>query len=92
MFFCNSCAEKKGWDHLIAKSRGSCEICGEHAACNDIPSKYLQSSLPESEDLGKVYGISMTITSLDGDLLEGVKVTYGNFTGVSDKNGRVILT
>ena len=45
----------------------------------------------DSEDLGEVTGISMTLTTKDGDPLEGVKVTYGPFTGTSDKNGKVVL-
>jgi len=42
MFYCQDCAEEKGWPtDTMVKSRGKCEICGELAICEDVPSKFL---------------------------------------------------
>ncbi len=47
MFYCDKCADKKGWPKdTLMKSSGSCEICNKRAVCNDLPSKYLP---PEKE-------------------------------------------
>jgi len=41
MFYCNECAEKKGYPITIGRSQGCCEFCGRHANCNDMPSSKL---------------------------------------------------
>lgn len=42
MFYCNKCADKKGWPKSsLFSSFGACEICGKVSECNDAPSKYL---------------------------------------------------
>lgn len=41
MFFCNECANKKGWPQSFSRSRGRCEVCGEIADCNEVPSSEL---------------------------------------------------
>ncbi len=92
MFFCDICRMRNGWDESACKSKGLCEVCGREDICNDTPIKFLEGrGKPIFEDLGKISSISMTLTTLDGDPLEGVKVTSDKFSGVSDKNGRVIL-
>ena len=44
MFFCNKCAEENGWNESLCKSYGPCEMCGESALCNDVPSSCLPIS------------------------------------------------
>lgn len=41
MFYCNTCAKRKQWPESWSKSRGCCEVCGNTAICNDIPSSQL---------------------------------------------------
>ena len=41
MFYCNKCAEKKGYPITIGRSQGTCELCGSKASCNDMPSSKL---------------------------------------------------
>lgn len=48
MFYCNKCAEERGYPESIGKSRGKCEICGEITDCNDVPSNFLPP-LPKPE-------------------------------------------
>lgn len=36
MFYCDKCAEKRGWVTSIAKSHGKCEVCEKIAFCNDV--------------------------------------------------------
>lgn len=53
MFYCNTCGGEKKWPiDTLFKSRGTCEICGEVADCNDVPSKYLPVPTPTVK-LGK---------------------------------------
>jgi hypothetical protein len=47
MFFCEKCREKNDWPDSIMKSFGKCEVCGEHASCNDVPSRALPNHRPE---------------------------------------------
>ena len=47
MFFCPPCAEKNHWPESMSRSRGRCEVCGHHADCYDVPSKYLPPPPPE---------------------------------------------
>lgn len=46
MFYCDECRRKANWPESIFKSRGPCEVCGNMAICNDVPTKYL----PEREE------------------------------------------
>lgn len=41
MFFCEECRAKNKWPEGFMKSQGPCEICGEVAICNHIPSRHL---------------------------------------------------
>lgn len=41
MFYCDTCRKKHEWPTSMSKSRGSCEVCGENAVCNDLPSSRL---------------------------------------------------
>ncbi len=43
MFYCDKCGVDRGWPESFGKSRGPCELCGEHGVCNDRPS----STLPD---------------------------------------------
>lgn len=39
MFYCNKCADKKGWPkNTISGSYGPCECCGRVSECDDVPS------------------------------------------------------
>jgi hypothetical protein len=50
MFFCEPCRDKNEWPASIMKSTGTCEMCGEHAICHDIPSSALPRPI-QSEPL-----------------------------------------
>lgn len=41
MFYCNPCAEEKGWPKSFVISNGKCEVCEKYAMCNDVPSSQL---------------------------------------------------
>lgn len=42
MFYCAPCATKNGWpDYGARASYGRCEVCGNTAGCNDVPSSCL---------------------------------------------------
>lgn len=41
MFFCEPCRKENQWPESIAMSHGECEICGNVADCNDVPSSVL---------------------------------------------------
>lgn len=47
MFYCQLCAMDNGWPESLAKSFGSCEVCGKARECNDRPSSSLP--LPQKE-------------------------------------------
>ncbi len=51
MFYCDVCAQKQSWPQSFSKSRGTCEMCGEHAVCNDRPSSLLP---PRATDFGRL--------------------------------------
>lgn len=38
MFYCDECAEEKGYRISFIRSVGPCEICKKKAICNDVPS------------------------------------------------------
>lgn len=35
MFYCDDCAESRGWPGSWSRSYGTCEICGKVCECND---------------------------------------------------------
>ena len=37
MFYCDGCAKEKEYPVSMARSLGSCEICGNKRVCNDVP-------------------------------------------------------
>lgn len=41
MFYCNACAEQRGWPQTGFTSYGLCEICEKTCECNDRPSRLL---------------------------------------------------
>jgi hypothetical protein len=41
MVYCDTCREKNKWPEGWSKSRRRCEICGQSAPCNDVPSSEL---------------------------------------------------
>lgn len=47
MFFCQACQEKNDWPGILAYSYGTCEVCGDKAACYDVPSKFLPMPKPK---------------------------------------------
>lgn len=51
MFFCETCEDENGWPNSLFKSFGKCEICGNRAACSDVPSKYLPAPKPKKAEL-----------------------------------------
>ena len=54
MFYCDRCAKKRNWPISWSKSCGRCELCGQVAVCNDVPSEdlpYEGSSLEKYYDL-----------------------------------------
>lgn len=54
MFYCDTCAEERGWPETMAQSYGRCEVCKYTAVCNDMPSRYLpvphKQSLPGDKE------------------------------------------
>lgn len=47
MFYCDKCSLKNKWPNSLSRSSGRCEVCGEAASCNDVPSSALP--LPEKQ-------------------------------------------
>ncbi|KKM89584.1 hypothetical protein LCGC14_1247200 [marine sediment metagenome] len=45
MYYCMECQIKKQWPCSLAKSFGTCEVCGKKDLCNDMKSAKL--SKPE---------------------------------------------
>jgi len=43
MFYCEECAEVKGWPIGFFKLRGKCEMCGKRAICSNISSTQLHA-------------------------------------------------
>jgi hypothetical protein len=41
MFYCNACAEARGWPWTLFRSYGRCEVCGRQANCNERPARLL---------------------------------------------------
>lgn len=41
MFYCDPCARHNAWPRTPYKSHGQCEMCGDLAVCNDMPSDML---------------------------------------------------
>jgi DNA-directed RNA polymerase subunit RPC12/RpoP len=41
MFYCDPCAEEKGWPESFHKTHGTCEVCGKTAVCNDVHHDHL---------------------------------------------------
>ena len=62
MFYCDTCKDQKDWPMSFSKSHGKCEICGNLAVCNDIPSKYL----PPSKDTSIFNELDYAVTLMEG--------------------------
>jgi hypothetical protein len=41
MFYCEACQRRKNWPEGFSFSYGRCEVCGNTAACYDVPSSAL---------------------------------------------------
>jgi hypothetical protein len=41
MFYCEPCREERHWPESMCKSYGRCEVCENHAVCNDRASSTL---------------------------------------------------
>lgn len=51
MFYCDKCRIENKYPESIMVSYGRCEMCGDTAECNDMPSAYLPKDSPkEPED------------------------------------------
>lgn len=50
MFYCDDCREKRDWPSSMSKSEGLCELCGNMAICNDVPSSRLPLATVPSRD------------------------------------------
>lgn len=56
MFYCDPCARLRVWPRTPYKSHGRCEMCGEVAVCNDLPSSLLPDpdySIPTDYEIGE---------------------------------------
>ena len=49
MFYCQVCADTKGWPEGFSLSYGPCEICGKPRQCWSIPSKFLPIPKPSKK-------------------------------------------
>jgi hypothetical protein len=56
MFYCEPCRVDFAWPESVARSRGKCEVCGQHAACYDRPSGSLPDPAACETTSGCVYG------------------------------------
>jgi hypothetical protein len=56
MFYCEPCRVDFAWPESVARSRGKCEVCGQHAACYDRPSDSLPDPAACETTSGCVYG------------------------------------
>ena len=72
MFYCNECAEKHKYPETISKSIGICELCNEHAECNDRPSRLLPTP-KKPLMLILSYGIFFDKRNLDWVTVESTK-------------------
>ncbi|MBA7659492.1 hypothetical protein ES703_67473 [subsurface metagenome] len=52
MFYCRKCGEQRGWptEAYVPQLQGLCEICREHAACFDVPSRALPIPVIKQKD------------------------------------------
>jgi hypothetical protein len=41
MFYCDPCRVENTWPESFGKSYGPCEVCKQHAVCNDRPAATL---------------------------------------------------
>lgn len=79
MFFCEECREKNGWPDSMLRSRGRCEVCGEEAHCNDVPS----SQLPRPQPGPLVQGDLRRVSDRHCDNCQGSIGSIACFTHVS---------
>ena len=42
MFYCDSCADKKGYPKTLFRSFGLCELCHQEASCSDLSCRKLR--------------------------------------------------
>ncbi len=76
MFYCQSCADERGWPEGWAKSRGPCELCAKIALCSDRPS----SSLPLPKATSpKVHIHTITAYGSDDHSPNGERRVFGYF-------------
>jgi len=83
MFYCDSCAEQKGYPESIGKSRGTCEICGKVKICNDVSC----SKLPKPKNKEKIKGyIDLPEDTFSGTFDDVVRNIRTEVTKLEEKN------
>ena len=70
MFYCDECAEERGWTITISKSSGPCEICGYTRICNDTPSKHLVNGTEELQWMSDDISPIKDLIKIIGDVTE----------------------
>lgn len=107
MFYCDSCAKKRGWPATLAHSSGRCEVCGCQAPCNDLPSSRLPArrgspfaggaGYVASRRSGKdggwvvVYRADEQGVDVDGQKYAVVCETHGTICGSSSRKDARVL-
>jgi hypothetical protein len=94
MFICDECLKKSFEnDNSFSKSNGPCEVCGQKAVCNSIPSSELRPRRDLASDLWKsevedtrraLYGMPLR---LDGGLSKLAKTFWELFVRVGQCYG-----
>lgn len=81
MFYCDECAEKRGWPtNALIKSLGACELCKRKRVCNDINSKFLPPTVTKGDIEELIYMIDDNYKAPEGKLslaIEWVKDVFG---------------
>ena len=79
MFYCDKCRKKEDYPESIAKSYGTCELCGSGALCNDVSS----SRLPKKD--------SPVETVIIGDAGAGKTTLVDSFTGTGESHVQRVI-
>lgn len=86
MFYCDPCGKKKGWPlggALHARSKGPCEVCGETAMCNSVPSK----DLPLPKQNLTIYKYPLAIVDQQKRTIPGLQ----RILSVAEQRGQLVL-
>lgn len=83
MFYCDSCADEKGWPIGMMRSRGPCEVCGETRVCTSRKSSLLPP--PAGADQEALDAIERSLALLGGkpasEALEEARRVAGKLKG-----------